>query len=144
MTRGQVIGGQATNSSIPPNVLRETSLNVSRPETVSTKSENNEVTKVVVQNMTHALITSKMEWRLKYAPFQVANPGPEIEDPEFSVKARHAILASLPIPSGIPEDALQPIVIPPPYTLHDFFGNASAVCFSSFNPTVIEALFGHS
>ncbi|KAI8974237.1 hypothetical protein BD414DRAFT_424545, partial [Trametes punicea] len=41
------------------------------------------------------------------------------------IEARYAVLASLPLPSGIPDDALTPIVIPAPYTLHDFIGTTS-------------------
>ncbi|KAI0695100.1 hypothetical protein C8T65DRAFT_584544 [Cerioporus squamosus] len=43
------------------------------------------------------------------------------------IEARYAVLASLPLPSGIPEDALTPILIPPQYTLHDFIGTTSGV-----------------
>ncbi|KAI0668335.1 hypothetical protein C8Q78DRAFT_1046633 [Trametes maxima] len=38
---------------------------------------------------------------------------------------RYAILAALPLPSGIPDDALTPIVIPPSHSLHDFIGTMS-------------------
>ena len=41
------------------------------------------------------------------------------------VKARNAILAGLPMPPGVPDDALTPIVIPTPFTLYEFLGNAS-------------------
>ncbi|KAI1791608.1 hypothetical protein LXA43DRAFT_1140231 [Ganoderma leucocontextum] len=43
------------------------------------------------------------------------------------IEARHAILASLPLPSGIPEDSLTPILITAPYSLHDFVGTTSGV-----------------
>ncbi|PIL33083.1 hypothetical protein GSI_04532 [Ganoderma sinense ZZ0214-1] len=43
------------------------------------------------------------------------------------IEARYAILASLPLPSGIPEDSLTPILIPTPYTLHDFVGTTSGL-----------------
>ncbi|KAM5542076.1 hypothetical protein V8D89_004386 [Ganoderma adspersum] len=43
------------------------------------------------------------------------------------IEARYAILASLPLPSGIPEDSLTPILIPAPYTLHDFVGTTSGL-----------------
>ncbi|KAI9570737.1 hypothetical protein HD554DRAFT_2241937 [Boletus coccyginus] len=42
-----------------------------------------------------------------------------------SIAARQAMLAILPLPSGIPDDALQPIMIHPPHTLHEFLGNSS-------------------
>ena len=44
------------------------------------------------------------------------------------IDARYAILASLPLPSGVPEDSLTPILIPAPHTLHDFIGTTSGVC----------------
>ncbi|KAG8217088.1 hypothetical protein J3R82DRAFT_5115 [Butyriboletus roseoflavus] len=44
---------------------------------------------------------------------------------ERTIAARQAMLATLPLPSGIPDDALQPIVIHPPHTFHEFLGNAS-------------------
>ncbi|KAH8100307.1 mitochondrial ribosomal subunit S27-domain-containing protein [Cristinia sonorae] len=43
---------------------------------------------------------------------------------EDRMKARHAILADLPIPSDMPTDILVPIVIPPPFSIHDFLGTA--------------------
>ncbi|KAI0373136.1 hypothetical protein BV20DRAFT_977736 [Pilatotrama ljubarskyi] len=43
------------------------------------------------------------------------------------IEGRYAVLASLPLPSGIPDDALTPIVIPAPYTLHDFIGTTSGL-----------------
>ncbi|THH31866.1 hypothetical protein EUX98_g2304 [Antrodiella citrinella] len=43
-------------------------------------------------------------------------------EPEERMKARHAILADLPIPSNMPTDTLIPIVIPPPFSIHDFLG----------------------
>lgn len=46
-----------------------------------------------------------------------------------SIAARQAMLATLPLPSGIPDDALQPIMIHPPHTLHEFLGNSSGVGF---------------
>jgi hypothetical protein len=49
------------------------------------------------------------------------------EGPEERAKARHAILAKIPIPSDIPSDALKPIIISPPISLHEFLGNAPSV-----------------
>ncbi|RPD55702.1 hypothetical protein L227DRAFT_656739 [Lentinus tigrinus ALCF2SS1-6] len=43
------------------------------------------------------------------------------------IEARYAVLASLPLPSGVPHDALTPILIPPPYGLHDFIGTTSGL-----------------
>ncbi|OJA19215.1 hypothetical protein AZE42_06773 [Rhizopogon vesiculosus] len=47
------------------------------------------------------------------------------DEPESSILTRQTLLASLPLPVGIPDDALSPILIPPPFTLHEFLGNAS-------------------
>ena len=58
------------------------------------------------------------------------------------IEARYAILASLPLPSGIPEDSLTPILIPAPYTLHDFVGTTSGVSpFSDLSPHLTLLLF---
>lgn len=46
---------------------------------------------------------------------------------ERTIATRQTILATLPLPSGIPDDALQPIMIHPPHTLHEFLGNVSGV-----------------
>jgi hypothetical protein len=52
------------------------------------------------------------------------------------IKARNMILAALPLPTEVPDDSLQPIVIPSPYTLHEFLGNASGVSF--FSSMILE------
>ncbi|OJT02011.1 hypothetical protein TRAPUB_7545 [Trametes pubescens] len=36
------------------------------------------------------------------------------------IQSRYAVLASLALPCGIPNDALTPIIIPSPYSVHDF------------------------
>lgn len=55
----------------------------------------------------------------------------QVELPTIStaekIDTRYAILASLPLPSDIPEDSLTPILIPPPHSLHDFIGTTSGV-----------------
>ncbi|KAI0823853.1 hypothetical protein BC628DRAFT_1382104 [Trametes gibbosa] len=43
------------------------------------------------------------------------------------INARYAILASLPLPPGIPDGTLTPIGIPSPYTLHDFISTTSGL-----------------
>ncbi|KAI0333115.1 hypothetical protein GY45DRAFT_1272653 [Cubamyces sp. BRFM 1775] len=43
------------------------------------------------------------------------------------IEARYSVLAALPLPSGIPDDALTPIVIPAPHTLHDFITTTSGL-----------------
>jgi hypothetical protein len=57
----------------------------------------------------------------------VANSLHQLPEAEESIKSRHAILAALPLPVGIPSDALRPIVIPPSYTLHEFLASAIGV-----------------
>ncbi|KAG1894468.1 uncharacterized protein F5891DRAFT_922114, partial [Suillus fuscotomentosus] len=49
------------------------------------------------------------------------------DGPERLILARQAFLAMLPLPADIPDDALNPIVIPQPYILHEFLGNTSGV-----------------
>ncbi|KAF8548462.1 hypothetical protein OG21DRAFT_1500995 [Imleria badia] len=56
---------------------------------------------------------------------QVSSPTSEATPVERTIAGRQAMLATLPLPSGIPDDALQPIVIQPPHTLHEFLGNVS-------------------
>ena len=53
------------------------------------------------------------------------------EEPQDRIAFRHSILASLPVPTGVPSDALKPISIPAPFTLHEFLGNTTGV--SGFN-----------
>ncbi|KAG2047742.1 hypothetical protein BDR06DRAFT_943785 [Suillus hirtellus] len=57
----------------------------------------------------------------------IAEPLPLGDGPEKLILARQAFLATLPLPADIPDDALNPIVIPQPYTLHEFLGNTSGV-----------------
>ncbi|KAG1856645.1 hypothetical protein DFJ58DRAFT_702435 [Suillus subalutaceus] len=55
------------------------------------------------------------------------------DGPEKLILARQALLATLPLPADIPDDALNPILIPQPYTLHEFLGNASGTLKSSLS-----------
>ncbi|TFY54719.1 hypothetical protein EVG20_g9593 [Dentipellis fragilis] len=57
-------------------------------------------------------------------PTQVVTT-PQPVGAEDLIKSRNAILASLPLPTGIPADSLRPILIPAPFTLHEFLSNAS-------------------
>ncbi|KAJ7577392.1 hypothetical protein C8J56DRAFT_970749 [Mycena floridula] len=41
------------------------------------------------------------------------------------INARNRILAMIPVPPDYPDDPLQPIMIPAPFTLHEFLGSAS-------------------
>lgn len=54
------------------------------------------------------------------------------------LKARFNILASLPIPGGVPDDALTPINIPQPFTLFEFLGNATEVNALPCEETIIK------
>lgn len=51
----------------------------------------------------------------------------DAEKPETIIQARYAILAELPLPPDVPSDILVPIIIPPPFTIHDFLGTAVGV-----------------
>ncbi|KAI0044136.1 hypothetical protein FA95DRAFT_1597592 [Auriscalpium vulgare] len=65
-------------------------------------------------------------------------------DPVESIRIRHAILAALPLPPGIPSDALKPIVIPAPYTLQEFLGNAAGPLRTSLsNYRIFQQLTTH-
>lgn len=62
--------------------------------------------------------------------FPLASTGHRIspDDTEHMMTIRHAILAALPIPIEIPmDDALSPVNIPPPFTLHEFLGTTTGV-----------------
>ena len=48
-------------------------------------------------------------------------------DPVDMVKARNSVLAALPTPSGIPDEELQPIMLPASSTIHEFLNNATKV-----------------
>ena len=52
---------------------------------------------------------------------------PPTYDPVEMAKTRASILTSLPIPADVPDDCLKPIIIPSPFTLHEFLGNATGV-----------------
>ncbi|KAG1778404.1 hypothetical protein EV702DRAFT_1026858 [Suillus placidus] len=63
----------------------------------------------------------------------IVEPLPLGDGPEKLILARQALLATLPLPADIPDDALNPILIPQPYTLHEFLGNASGALKSSLS-----------
>ena len=69
------------------------------------------------------------------------NTSTQSDEPEEMAKARNAILAALPLPVNVPGDELQPIVIPPPFTLHEFLGNASGVRHFFYRKLVLEFLY---
>ncbi|KAI6017443.1 hypothetical protein EDC04DRAFT_2943424, partial [Pisolithus marmoratus] len=53
---------------------------------------------------------------------------------EKTVAGRHSILAALPLPSDIPEDELQPIVLPHSYSLGEFLRNTTGVLTTYWCP----------
>ncbi|KAF7353891.1 hypothetical protein MVEN_01075000 [Mycena venus] len=57
--------------------------------------------------------------------YQVVYIAPKSSEPEDIIKARNAMLAVIPLPADPPDDTLKPIVIPPPFTLHEFLANAT-------------------
>ncbi|KAJ7778843.1 hypothetical protein DFH07DRAFT_911209 [Mycena maculata] len=63
---------------------------------------------------------------------------PKSSEPEDIIKARHAMLAMIPLPADPPDDTLKPIVIPPPFTLHEFLANASGVPFFLFSVSLLS------
>ncbi|KAI0713702.1 hypothetical protein C8Q76DRAFT_468361 [Earliella scabrosa] len=68
--------------------------------------------------------TPESPWAALEIEHQVALPSISTAE---KIDARYAILASLPLPSDIPDDSLTPILVPPPYTLHDFIGTTSGL-----------------
>ncbi|KAJ7819056.1 hypothetical protein B0H14DRAFT_3876804 [Mycena olivaceomarginata] len=55
----------------------------------------------------------------------IAHTAPKPSEPEDIIKARNALLATIPLPADPPDDTLKPIIIPPPFTLHEFLANAT-------------------
>lgn len=56
-----------------------------------------------------------------HSVFKTAN------DPEERLKARYELLASLPLPKGVPDDELKPLVLPGSMTIKEFILNACNV-----------------
>jgi hypothetical protein len=56
-----------------------------------------------------------------YSIFKTAN------DPEERLKARYELLASLPLPEGVPDDELKPLVLPGSMTIKEFILSACNV-----------------
>ena len=59
--------------------------------------------------------------------FNIQYTPPQTEDPAQLVAARHAVLAKIPLPVNPPDDTLSAILIPPPFTLHEFINAAPVV-----------------
>ncbi|KAJ6548181.1 hypothetical protein DFH09DRAFT_1320511 [Mycena vulgaris] len=107
-------------SRAPLRVPRETP----PPTCPSTSSDN---------NARHILNDNDLDYQAQAAPkpesftpppFKVVHTAPKSSEPEDIIKARHALLAKIPLPLDPPDDTLKPIVIPPPFTLHEFLANA--------------------
>lgn len=60
------------------------------------------------------------------------------------VKARNAILASLPLPDEVPDDTLSPLSIPSTFTLPEFLSSLSGVILRSFNSFLIDYTYAYS
>lgn len=43
--------------------------------------------------------------------------------------ARLQILSALPVPKSIPDEVLNPIIIPPPFSIYDYLAGATGVRF---------------
>lgn len=56
-----------------------------------------------------------------HSVFKTAN------DPEERLKARYELLASLPLPEGVPDDELKPLVLPESMTIKEFILSACNV-----------------
>ncbi|KAJ7084875.1 hypothetical protein B0H15DRAFT_847955 [Mycena belliarum] len=69
-----------------------------------------------------------LDYQAQTAPKPTPSPSqsaPKSNEPADIIKARHALLATIPLPLDPPDDTLKPIVIPPPFTLHEFLANAT-------------------
>ena len=64
-----------------------------------------------------------------HSVFKTAN------DPEERLKARYELLASLPLPEGVPDDELKPLVLPGTMTIKEFILNACNVRLSQRGDT---------
>ena len=56
-----------------------------------------------------------------HSVFKTAN------DPEERLKARYELLASLPLPEGVPDDELKPLILPGAMTIKEFILSACNV-----------------
>jgi hypothetical protein len=56
-----------------------------------------------------------------HSVFKTAN------DPEERLKARYELLASLPLPEGVPDDELKPLILPGTMTIKEFILSACNV-----------------
>ncbi|KZV67793.1 hypothetical protein PENSPDRAFT_635332 [Peniophora sp. CONT] len=65
-------------------------------------------------------------------------------DPDDTIKARHAALASFPVPVGIPDDELKPISLPPHITMQEFLSDLpTALSVSLSNYRILQEVTTH-
>ncbi|VDB85179.1 unnamed protein product [Peniophora sp. CBMAI 1063] len=65
-------------------------------------------------------------------------------DPDATIKARHAILASFPVPNGIPDEELKPICLPAHITMQDFLSDLpTALSASLSNHRILQETTTH-
>ncbi|KAF8162712.1 hypothetical protein B0H34DRAFT_856362 [Crassisporium funariophilum] len=66
---------------------------------------------------------------------------PKTDDPVALVKARNAVLSVIPLPSNPPDVTLNAIVIPPPFTIHEFLSGTSGTLRASLaNYRVLQSI----
>ncbi|KAJ7221463.1 hypothetical protein GGX14DRAFT_429784 [Mycena pura] len=113
-------------SSAPLRLLREVTL-PARPATASAVSSVSDRTARIVldDNDLDYQVHNPLQLHAYTQPaFQVVHAAPKSNEPEDIIKARHALLATIPLPENPPDDTLKPIVIPPSFTLQEFLANA--------------------
>ncbi|KAJ7237730.1 hypothetical protein B0H12DRAFT_1138455 [Mycena haematopus] len=109
----------------PLRIPRETSL-PDRQSSLSSGLDNNNARVVLDGNdLDHQVLTCAQAPSIHPTSFQVVHTLPKSSEPEDIIKARNALLAAIPLPADPPDDTLKPIVIPPPFTLHEFLANAT-------------------
>ncbi|KAJ6630320.1 hypothetical protein B0H10DRAFT_2349520 [Mycena sp. CBHHK59/15] len=128
-TRQDNFSPSALNEQV---VALEMTIKTLRVEVASLKESSNVTVKSVEPPPLYDEVCSvrKLQAALNLDSFtqphlQVVRTVPKSTEPEDIIKARHAILAAIPLPPDPPDDTLKPIVIPASFTLHEFLANAS-------------------
>ncbi|KAI0251360.1 hypothetical protein BJV78DRAFT_1126595, partial [Lactifluus subvellereus] len=90
------------------------------------RAKSNDLKEHPSSNLTAEEEPPNLHVRMRYVSSARPRSTPFRQHPEAeeSIRARHAILAALPLPAGIPSDALRPILIPSSYTLQEFLASA--------------------
>ncbi|KIM49731.1 hypothetical protein M413DRAFT_115341 [Hebeloma cylindrosporum] len=98
----------------------------SPPPSPASYMENSKLTKPALVDVStetespkkvDAVVATEIDIEQRYSP-------PQTEDPAQLVASRHAVLAKIPLPVNPPDDTLSAILIPPPFTLHEFINAA--------------------